>query len=309
MRCVIEFIANYWDAKSPLLVGYSGGSDSKALLYALLKTPCRSLLHIAHVDHGWRPESESEALVLSQEAQALGLPFYSVRIDPMGESVSREARLCFFKSLFEKHPFQALLLGHQAGDVAETVLKRILEGAHLTHLSGIDPVSSLYGMTLWRPLLSISKKILEKFLDQQRLVSLIDSTNFDPAYLRARLRLETLPWLTKSFGKEVFDNLLFHARRSRELKEYLDKKVEGRSLCAEGDTKIGSVEGLERVEARHLLRKWAKEEALFLSREAMEKILDFALKKETRRRFSDRVEVKNGCIVFLQILLKQENKP
>ncbi len=298
MRCVGELIARHWDRTSPLLLGYSGGPDSKSLLYALLDTPCRPFLHIAHVDHGWRPESEKEADLCAAEAQTLGISFHRTKIAPQGEAASREARLLFFQSLFEKYPFQALLLGHQANDLAETVLKRILEGAHLTHWAGMDPISSLYGMVLWRPLLATPKKTLEKFLAQRGLRALVDPSNENPVYLRARLRRETLPWLAQNFGKEIEENLLLHAQRSRELREYLDRKTQGRSLCQKGAWKAGSLEGLERIEARHLVRKWADEMHLFLSREAVEQILDFSFARKESRRLSHRVLVDKGLVLF-----------
>src|SRR5579862_4351474 len=119
-----EFLAKHWDGVSPLLLGYSGGPDSKALLYALLEAGCRSSLHLAHVDHGWRSESGEEAAELEKEARGLGLPFHMTRLNLAAnkEAASREARLKFFQALFAKIPFQALLLAHQAGDAAETAL-------------------------------------------------------------------------------------------------------------------------------------------------------------------------------------------
>ena len=58
---------------APLLLGYSGGPDSKALLYLLLelRSHFNFKLHLAHVDHGWRAESQNEAEILRKEADAL----------------------------------------------------------------------------------------------------------------------------------------------------------------------------------------------------------------------------------------------
>ena len=76
---LVLIVKNFLDSKlvpgKPLLLGYSGGPDSKALLYLLLQ--CRHFypidLHVAHVNHGWRPESREEAEILQGEAASLGL--------------------------------------------------------------------------------------------------------------------------------------------------------------------------------------------------------------------------------------------
>lgn len=245
------------------MLGYSGGPDSKALLYALKKTEVP--LHVAHVDHGWRKESGEEADALEQEVAELGLPFYRTRLEGCDtEETARAGRLQFFAGLFQATPFQALLLAHQADDWAETALKRVLEGAHLPFLGGMDEVGHLYGMPIWRPFLKISKQALELYLQKLGLTALQDPTNADPAYLRSRMRVEIFPFLERSLGKRVVGNLRLLAERAAELKKFLDKRVEGKELD----------ELEERIERRHLLQSQAKEQGIVLRRDRLEAILD-----------------------------------
>jgi tRNA(Ile)-lysidine synthase len=205
------------------LLGYSGGPDSKALLYALLE--CDVKPHLAHVDHGWREESEEEAEMLRKEAVELGCPFFSVRLNNVekSEDAARRARLSYFFSHFA--PYEALLLAHQADDLAETVLKRILEGAHLPNLGGMQPVSSQHELTIWRPLLYVRRSEIIEFLEERGLHPLLDSSNLDTAYLRARMRLEIFPFLNEKFGKETTENLALLSERATELKDYLDRQI------------------------------------------------------------------------------------
>ena len=289
MEKVGTFLKRHHDGKSPLLLGYSGGPDSKALLYALLKAGCETL-QIAHVDHGWREESREEADALQKEALSLGVPFHSTRLSQREggnkEAIARDARFSYFASLFEKIPFQALLLGHQADDLAETALKRLLEGAHLPFLGGMEPVSQRGAMTLWRPLLQTRKREILSFLEEKNLTPLFDPTNRDPIYLRSRLREETLPLLSRSFGKEIIENLLLLSERARELKGYLDRRVAAHPVHrGEWGAALDS-RGLERIELRHLLQKIAGEEGavlepildgakLVLPRTVLEPILDW----------------------------------
>jgi tRNA(Ile)-lysidine synthase len=254
---VKQFIDREWDQKSPLLLGYSGGFDSKALLYALLKTAAAGSLYLAHIDHGWREESKAEAESLAEEAASLKIPFYSTRLLTNGannrEEAGRLARLLFFRSLFDQIPFQALLLAHHADDVAETALKRLLEGAHLQNLGGMTEMSRYQEMMVWRPLLGIRK---EEIL-REKLSGLDDATNRCPKFLRSRIRSDILPMLTSSFGKEVSTNLTLFSERAFELKEYLDRKIASFEVQEGPWGKAIYLEGVERVEARHFLLKQA----------------------------------------------------
>ncbi len=297
-----NFLTRQWDGHSALLLGYSGGPDSKALLYALLEAGCRTL-HLAHVDHGWRPESANEEQNLRLEALRLHLPFHSIRLTPpIGgnkEAAARSERLAFFHSLAKQFSFQALLLAHHADDVAETVLKRVLEGAHLPFLGGMEPVSHFQDLPVWRPLLFVKRKQILAFLQERDLHPLADPTNGDPAYLRARMRSDIFPALSFSFGKEISDNLSLLSRRSFEFRDYLDKKLKDRIPSCGPWGVCWPLADLERIEARHLLQTKARRMGISWPRTFLESILDAALSKRPNCRFSASVFVDRGDLFFL----------
>lgn len=304
MRKIKQFLENHWDTQSPLLLGYSGGPDSKALLYSLLENGC-SLLHIAHVDHGWREESAFEADQIQKEIENLGLPFYRIRLSGSSgnkEAVARVLRLQFFQSLFEKIPFQALILGHHADDLAETSLKRLLEGAHLSSLGGMEMISSFEKMPIWRPFLSTAKSDLSHYLEKKKLTAFQDATNFDPVYLRSRLRQETLPFLHRSFGKSVRDNLCLLSERAGELKAYLDKKVSSAPFERREWGFAVFPSGLERLETRHLLQKVSSFEKISLPRKILESLLEWVEDRSKMRKvFFQKhwIVCSKGWILFL----------
>lgn len=271
MSLTEQFLKSNWDERKPLLLGYSGGPDSKALLYALLE--CGVKPHLAHVDHGWREESGQEALLLAKEAQELGCVFHTICLElkEKKEDEARKARLSYFASLFSE--FDALLLAHQADDLAETVLKRVLEGAHLSRLSGMQPVSHQYGMKIFRPFLSLRRSDILEFLEEKNLKPLIDPSNADPIYLRARMRGEILPFLTRSFGKEMTNNLTLLSERSRELSEYLDRKLSHVPIQKGPWGTIVDLQGLEPIEQTHLLQKIARKEGIVFTRDMLKILL------------------------------------
>jgi tRNA(Ile)-lysidine synthase len=272
--------------KGPLLLGYSGGYDSKALLYLLknYKDNYGLDLHLAHVDHKWRESSTGEALALSKEAEMLKLPFHlkTLDIDPKManiEACCRELRLKFFEELFEKYSCRALLLAHHKDDLSETVLKRLLEGADLPFLKGMEKQTVFRGMNIWRPLLDFSKKELGDWLEKHNLVAIDDETNRDNKYLRSRIRQEIIPSLSLHFGKEVSKNLALTSKRSIELKEYLDKKTQkyfdsivfGPFGLFLDFSLIMKGEEIESFEIKHLLRGVANAISLDLSRDVIER--------------------------------------
>jgi tRNA(Ile)-lysidine synthase len=90
-----ELIAKH--SLKKVLVGLSGGPDSRALLSALKNVE----IGIAHVDHRWREESEKEAEELRVYAEALNIPFHLKVLNPSEfkgnlEELCRTERLRFF---------------------------------------------------------------------------------------------------------------------------------------------------------------------------------------------------------------------
>jgi tRNA(Ile)-lysidine synthase len=267
------FLDVHWDRTRPLLLGYSGGPDSKALLYALLE--CGVVPHLAHVDHGWREESALEAETLRAEAAKLGCPFHTVRLALKGkrEEEAREGRFAFFRSLLPA--YQALLLAHQADDLAETVLKRVLEGSHLPFCGGMEAVSRQFDLVVWRPFLTIRRSETLQFLEERGLSPLVDPSNADPVYLRSRMRGEIFPFLNEKFGKETTENLVLLSERAAELRAYLDRRVAHARIHRGPWGTLIECEGLERIERRHLLQKIAREEAIVFSRPVLETLLNW----------------------------------
>ncbi len=55
-------------------------------------------------------------------------------------------------------------MGHQKDDQIETILKRVLEGAHWTHFTGLKSENWLAGLRVLRPLLGVTKSDIYQFL-------------------------------------------------------------------------------------------------------------------------------------------------
>jgi len=186
--------------------------------------------HIAHVDHGWRQESAEEANVLKKMSESLNVPFHCKKLDPKQmkgnlEAACRKERYAFFTSLCKEHQLQAILTGHHQNDQAESIFKRIMEGAHWSRWIGLQPESHMDGVKLLRPFLQLTKKEIEEFVTRFDLPAFDDPTNRQQHFLRARLRETVFPRLNLEFGKNVESSFLEIGEEAKELVDYFEVKL------------------------------------------------------------------------------------
>jgi tRNA(Ile)-lysidine synthase len=276
--------------KKNILLAFSAGSDSSCLLDLFLKykDEYRINLHIAHVDHSWREESLQEAKEIESRMQKLNLKFHLKTIleKPKKnlENFYREKRYDFFQYLYKKYNMDALLLAHHKDDLAETVLKRFLEGANLFSYTSMEEVNIFENMIVLRPLITICKKDIEVYLKEHKIEFFQDRTNYDIKYLRAKMRKEIFPFLQKTFNKNVKDNLAMFSQYSKELDAYLDIKTKKvlASLKKSSSMLFLDSNCIEhRIELRYLIKKIFNQENIFFSRHSLEKIISWLLSKKT----------------------------
>lgn len=221
-----NFLTDYDLVKRPILLGLSGGPDSMALFYLLLEA--KHPFHVAHVDHGWRPESQEEAAILEKLCKEKSIPFHTTRLALEGanlEDRSRKERHLFFEKICSSEKLVGVFLAHHADDQAETVLKRVFEGATLPKLRGLLPKTEIGSLTLYRPLLKQTKEEIVRWLDARRIPYFSDPTNQDARYLRSRMRKVILPTLSEQFGKQVAPSLIRIAESAEELACFLHQTI------------------------------------------------------------------------------------
>jgi tRNA(Ile)-lysidine synthase len=187
-----------------VVVAVSGGPDSICLLSILheLKDDLGLELVVAHFDHGLRlAEDEHETRFVESMAVSLELPFETKRADQClrqgsasFEETARHARYQYLEGVKEKFSAQKIAVGHNLNDQAETVLMRLLRGSGPAGLAGIPPYRE---EKIIRPLIEISRKEIESYLDEKGLKYVTDSSNFEPRYLRNRIRMELIPLLKR----------------------------------------------------------------------------------------------------------------
>lgn len=184
-----------------VLVAFSGGSDSTALLFALVELSKKLPMELCcvHVNHGLRSGADAEEDHARLLALKLGIPFIAkrVRVSTAGnlEDNARKSRYNAFLEAKAETGCDAVALAHHAGDQAETFLMHLMRGAGLDGLSGMRE----WRAPFWRPFLRIPKEEITAYLLTCGAEWVEDESNRNPAYLRNRIRLKLLP-LMESFS-------------------------------------------------------------------------------------------------------------
>ncbi|KAA5608456.1 tRNA lysidine(34) synthetase TilS [Rhodovastum atsumiense] len=182
---------------APLLaVAVSGGADSLALAL-LARDWARArggMVTGLVVDHALRPESGAEAALTLQRLAGLGIAARLIVLQGLahGPALAARARAARHAALTEAAAglgIVHLLMGHHAGDQAETVAMRRLAGSGPAGLAGMAALVEGRSLRLLRPLLPVPPGRLRATLRAAGLDWVEDPSNRNPAALRARLRL------------------------------------------------------------------------------------------------------------------------
>ncbi|WP_054944018.1 tRNA lysidine(34) synthetase TilS [Paenibacillus ihuae] len=221
VQYVMESAAEHelWAPHDTIVVAVSGGPDSVALLrilheISLNRTPLN--LVCAHVNHGFRAESQEEAEFVRALADELGIPFELAEFDipsivkksGLGpEGAAREKRYQFLIETAKRHGARAVALAHHADDQAETVLMRLLRGSGPSGLAGMRWKRTEKKVELIRPFLRINKTALIGLCQSEGFAYAMDASNLLMKYKRNAVRLEVLPMLEK-YNPKVKQSLL-----------------------------------------------------------------------------------------------------
>lgn len=192
----------------------SGGADSMALLFAmyLLKDEWNLRLSAAHFNHRLRGEEsdrDEQFVRAFCEGYGIELQIGSGQIVPGKkglEAAAREARYAFLNTLPGK-----IATAHTTDDNAETVLLHLVRGTGLKGLGGIAPANG----RIVRPMLNVTRKEVEAFLDAYHIDHIEDSSNGGDAFLRNRLRHHVMP-LLQAENPRIAENLSAMALRLRQ---------------------------------------------------------------------------------------------
>lgn len=240
------------------IVALSGGADSVALL--LLLDEMGYNIHAAHCNFHLRgEESDRDELFCESLCQQKSIPFHRIHFDTLTyaethkvsvEMAARELRYHYFEELRSDIGATGVCVAHHQDDSVETVLLNLIRGTGLRGLTGIQCRNG----HILRPLLCVSRKEIESYLQTKDQSYVIDSTNLEDDMLRNKVRLKVVP-LLQELNPAVTENILRTSENLTEAQGILDNIVSlyknSKSLDLNELKKYGSSE--------YILFEWLKD--------------------------------------------------
>lgn len=217
------------EKQSKILVGFSGGPDSTALLLALLmiKDSLDLSLLVAHVNYNLRgADSQADEDFVKEFCFSHNLYLVINRVklesDSNLEAAARDIRMNYFHSLLKDYKLDTIALGHNQTDNAETVMMNLVRGSGITGLRGILPKSN----KIIHPLLSFTRAEICTFLSEECIVWREDKTNQESTQTRNKIRNQLFPWIADNLNPTIIDKLDSLSSLMMETEDFIEEYVE-----------------------------------------------------------------------------------
>lgn len=241
------------DKGTPILVGFSGGADSMALLDVLITLGYKCIA--AHCNFHLRgSESIRDHEFARMTARDYGIPFKEIEFDTTKyafergvsiEMACRELRYEWFEELLQETGAQAIAIAHHQDDSVETFFLNLLRGTGISGLTGINPING----NVVRPLSEVSRREIEDYLAIRNIDFITDSTNKEEIYQRNKIRLQLLPLLREinPMANEVILRTMSHLRSTEKIYFHAIHEIRNNIVHIGGQDVSISIEGLKRT--------------------------------------------------------------
>ncbi len=196
------------------LLAFSGGVDSSALFFLLLKENIP--FDIAIVNYNIRAQSKNEILYAKELAKKYGKQVFikeiTENIPSNFEKKARDIRYGFFDEIIEKNSYKSLITAHQLNDKLEWFLMQFSKGAGLIELLSFEEITLRKNYQIIKPMINISRTEILNFLEENKIKYFIDESNEDTKYKRNHFR--------KNYSNKFLDEYKDGVKKSF---EYLKK--------------------------------------------------------------------------------------
>ncbi len=222
---------------APVLLAFSGGADSRALLHLLAGNSKKNgaQLFLAHVNHGIRGDEairDRDFCIRVAEEYSLScfvldedVPALARRNKTSIEAEARRVRYDFFERIMREHNISILATAHNSDDRLETLIFNIARGSGIGGAASIPRMREFCGGCIVRPLLDATKRDILAFCAECRLEYVTDSTNFDTAYTRNLIRHKIVPALAE-INPGVRESAARFSDSAREAADFIDCHAE-----------------------------------------------------------------------------------
>ncbi len=252
------------------LVAVSGGRDSVALLRWLIESGYENLI-VCHLNHRLRGRSsDADARLVEKLAAqyACEIELKSVDVRTLAtrkkmsiETAARIARYEFFAKVAKRWRSPAIFTAHHADDLVETFLINLFRGAGTTGLAAMREISVRrichVDLTILRPLLHVWRSEIDKYVKKRRLKFREDASNKDLTPLRNRVRRRIIPYLEKTIGRNIRQNIWRTATIMAEEENFFETLLPD-ELLNRPTLAVEPLREMSLAVQRRLLHKWLR---------------------------------------------------
>jgi tRNA(Ile)-lysidine synthase len=250
------------------LIGVSGGRDSVALLHWLISLGYKDLT-VCHLNHRLRGRSsDADAQFVGKLAAKYQTDFDIGSADVRAlakkreisiETAAREARYAFFAETARRRNCGTIFVAHHADDLVETFLINLFRGSGNAGLSAMREISTRridgVDLTIARPFLCVWRKEIDDYVGEHRLRFREDATNKNLNPLRNRIRHRIVPYLEKTLGRNIRQNIWRTAIIAAEEEKWIETELPD---SKHADLSVVKLRALPIALQRRALLKWLR---------------------------------------------------
>ena len=219
-----------------ILLAVSGGADSMVMasLFSMLTKILNIELVVVNFNHNLRKESVKEAKIVEKYISSLNIECvlkklntkeYAKKNNISVETAGRQLRYLGLEEVAKKYKCNKIATAHNMNDNAETVIMWLLRGTGSEGLTGIPMIRKINkNLSVIRPLLPISRDLIDDYAKKKQIVFCTDKTNFKCDYTRNKIRLNLIPQL-KQINPSVVEHIYNLSCIVKEETNYFKNKV------------------------------------------------------------------------------------
>lgn len=189
----LDFMEFAKNIEKPVAVGFSGGSDSTAILHLAKKFI--SEFDVIYFAHGDNPLVDNDSVAIDfcrKECQLLGLELKVIDLSLQKNKVGWEAAGHAARKEYAMDNYKSFILGHHLDDVCENYFIQFFRGSGSAKVLKSEAIMK-------RPLLKYSKEEIQHYLRKKKISWLEDNTNNNTDITRNYWRKKILPLIEEHY--------------------------------------------------------------------------------------------------------------
>ncbi len=250
-----------------VIAGVSGGADSVCLLKVLIELSNIMDLKVTvvHVHHGIRGEEADRDMNFVEnlcnswnimcKTYRYNIPDMAKNLSISCEEAGRQARYEAFSKTMMEINANKIAVAHNANDNAETIIMNMVRGTGIKGMCGIPIMREC----IIRPLLNCTRDEIEKYLADNNIEYVTDSTNLEEDYTRNKVRRVVLPYICDNINDRAVEHINNMGEQLSDIENYLE------SIITQQLSEV--------IEGNAINKEWLKDAHIVPAREAIRSVI------------------------------------